>query len=314
MFSWDRSSRVRSGRASCSGIGHVDAETTDQARATVPASAECDRAPDTRRAGGPGRCRRAEDDRVHAELVQVRTFGAEGHRTGSVTGEPLSRRHQPRIGRRLGTVRCPRSAPRCSSRGRCLRARAQDARRSPRARVQIHARQRPDVDVQLAVRADAVRIVAAVDVAEVQRRHLDRELRIAVARRPGRASPAKLADRRGVCPSSALLLVARVRGADRRGPGIGSPPSSRPCRRDRLQPGRLADHRVAPSGRPAATSARAPRPCSIPRRRSRDHQRPAQVPHATRAPPRPRARGKDFMSAVPSPWMRPSASMPPNGS
>ena len=114
--------------------------------------------------------------------------------------------------------------------------------------VNVHAGQGAQIEVQFALGANAVRVVAAVDVAEVERRSPERQTDGIVMSVPGvRLRHTRMLPMSAKCmASSALLAKRRIAGVA--GPGRAGGCASMSdtlVHAHRPHPGRLADNRVA---------------------------------------------------------------------
>src|SRR5690606_4374053 len=116
-----------------------------------------------------------QNDGVHAQLLQQRSFRTEGHAGGGVAGEPLGDADQLRI--RVGEEGRQSRKQRFDG-GLHLEAfgNGQYALANLLAHLlDLHAGQQPYIELEVAVATDAVGVVAPVNAAQVQGRPRDGE-------------------------------------------------------------------------------------------------------------------------------------------
>ncbi|GBH13950.1 Zn-dependent oligopeptidase [Pseudomonas syringae pv. actinidiae] len=185
---------------------------------------------------------RAEHQRLATEALKIRRFGAECYCRCRMTGETLGNTHKFSVGhllerRALGEQR--------SIVDLHLMQLGQRLKLLPDGctqRLRVHARQRAQVELQRTLTTDPVRVVAAMNAAQVQGRLRHRELRIAVFKLPLRAQALEFADR-VVHRLQRAVAQARVGRMTAAPENVDALHHHAFVHADRLEPGRLADHR-----------------------------------------------------------------------
>ncbi|MNM96768.1 hypothetical protein D3C81_1092570 [compost metagenome] len=225
---------------------------------------------------GAGDVAGAEHQGLAAKLLKIRRFGAKGYRFRRMSAEALGEPHQLGIRRLLERRHGGEQRLVVQRHFEALGDRQQALADHLPQDLRLHARQRPQVELQAALAADTVGVVAAVDAAEVERRLRHAELRIAVLHLPFSTQDEQFPNR-GVHGLQGTTPQRWVRGVAAFPHYFDALHHHALVQADRPQVGRLADHRRAAQRPPRFGKGPRPGHGALLVAGGEDHQRLAQL-------------------------------------